>query len=108
MLYLLADTCVWLDLAKSVDGEQLIAACRVLSNDDRLQLLVPQIVIDEFERNRDRIASDMVRSVSSTFRRVREAVHEHGNDVGREEALRQLDDITHRVPADQSNGDSSV
>jgi hypothetical protein len=63
-----------------------------------MELLVPQIVIDEFERNRERIETDIGRSVTSTFRQVRDAVHEHGEDVGREEALRQLDDLTHRVP----------
>jgi hypothetical protein len=98
MLCLLADTCVWLDLAKSIKGEQLIAECRGLVEQGRLELLVPQIVIDEFERNRGRIETDMVRSISSTFHRVRAAVDEHGRDEGREEALRQIDDLTHRVP----------
>jgi hypothetical protein len=54
MLCLLADTCVWLDLAKNVNGGPLIASCRGLIDEERLQLLVPQIVIDEFERNRSR------------------------------------------------------
>jgi hypothetical protein len=32
MFRLLADTCVWLDLAKTVNGEPLIAACRQRRN----------------------------------------------------------------------------
>jgi hypothetical protein len=98
MLRLLADTCVWLDLAKTVNGDPLIAACRQLIEEERLELLVPQIVIDEFERNRGRIEADMARSVSATFHRVRAAVDEHGRGDGRDEALKQLDDLTHRVP----------
>jgi len=98
MLCLLGDTCVWLDLAKDVNGGQLIAACRQLLGEGRLELLVPQIVIDEFERNRDRIETDMARSVSATFHRVRAAVDEHGQGDGVEEALKQLDDVAHRVP----------
>ncbi len=98
MLYLLADTSVWLDLAKNVSGEQLIAACRVLVHQGRLQLLVPKVVVDEFERNRDRVEADMTRSVTSTFRRVRAAVNEHGRGEGREETLKHLDDLTHRMP----------
>jgi hypothetical protein len=99
MLRLLADTCVWLDLAKTVNGDPLlIAACRQLIQEERLELLVPQIVIDEFERNRGRIEADMARSVSATFHRVRAAVDEHGRGDGRDEALKQLDDLTHRVP----------
>ena len=98
MLRLLGDTCVWLDLAKTVNGEPLIAACRQLIEEERLELLVPQIVIDEFERNRGRIEADMARSVSATFHRVRAAVDEYGRGDGRDEALLQLDDLTHRVP----------
>jgi len=98
VLYLFTDTSVWLDLAKNVGGEQLIAACRVLVHQERLQLLVPKVVVDEFERNRDRVEADMTRSVTSTFRRVRAAVNEHGRGEGREETLKHLDDLTHRVP----------
>jgi PIN domain len=98
VLYLLADTSVWLDLAKNVSGEQLIAACRVLVHQGRMQLLVPKVVVDEFERNRDRVEADMTRSVTSTFRRVRTAVNEHGRGDGREETLKHLDDLTHRMP----------
>jgi hypothetical protein len=98
MLRLLGDTCVWLDLAKDVNGGKSIAACRQLLGEGRLELLVPQIVIDEFERNRDRIETDMARSVSATFHRVRAAVDEHGQGDGVDEALKQLDDVAHRVP----------
>jgi hypothetical protein len=98
MVYLLGDTCVWLDLAKSISGDQLIVACREFIHESRLELLVPQLVIDEFERNRGRIEADMARSVTATFRRVRAAVDEHGLDEGREETLQHLDDLTHRVP----------
>jgi Mg/Co/Ni transporter MgtE len=98
VLYLLADTSLWLDLAKNVGGEQLIAACRVLVHQERLQVLVPKVVVDEFERNRDRVEADMTRSVTSTFRRVRAAVNEHGRGEEREETLKHLDDLTHRVP----------
>ena len=36
--------------------------------------------------------------MSAHFRRVRAAVDEHGRGAGRQEALDQLDDLTHRVP----------
>lgn len=98
MLYVLVDTCVWLDLARNVSGEQLIAACRVLVHQGRLELLVPSLVIEEFERNRPRVEADMTRSLSATFRRVREALEEHGRGEDQRTALRQLDDLTHRIP----------
>lgn len=97
MLYVLADTNVWLDLAKDVNGQKLIVAVRVLVHEDRLVLLVPQLVLQEFERNRERVESDMTRSLSANFRRVRDEIEEYGQD-GRDAALAELDNLTQRVP----------
>ena len=98
MVYLLVDTSVWLDLATDIDGQKLIVAIRVLAHDGRVTLLVPQIVIDEFGRNRDRVESLMTRSMSANFRRVREEIEAHGQGDGRTAALGELDNLTHRVP----------
>src|SRR5664280_2380345 len=97
MLYVLGDTNVWLDLAKDVNGQKLIVAVRVLVHEDRLMLLVPQLVLREFERNRERVESDMTRSLSANFRRVRDEIVEYGQD-GRDAALAELDNLTQRVP----------
>jgi hypothetical protein len=95
---LFVDTCVWLDLAKDINGQKLIVAVRVLGHEGRVSLLVPQIVIDEFDRNHDRVAADMTRSMSAHFRRVRVAIEQHGQGDGRQVALNELDNLTHRVP----------
>ncbi len=98
VLRLMADTCIWLDLARNISGEPLIAACRVLTHQGRLELLVPPLVIDEFERNQARVQADMTRSLSASFSRVRAAIDEYGQGHGRATALDQLDDLMHRVP----------
>lgn len=95
---ILADTCVWLDLAKQPNGGKVISILRELSNRGKILLIVPQIVLDEFERNKDRIQADMKRSVSAKFREVRNAIDEHGSGEGRQEAISQLDNITHQMP----------
>ena len=64
----------------------------------KIELIVPQIVLDEFERNRDRVQEAMTRSVSARFREVRKAIDEHGRGDGRQKALDELDNITHQVP----------
>lgn len=97
MLYVLADTSVWLDLAKDVNGQKLVVAVRVLVHSGRLTLLVPQLVIDEFDRNRSRVEADMTRSLSANFRRVRDEIEQYGQD-GRDAALGELDNIALRVP----------
>lgn len=98
MLYLLADTSVWLDLAKSINGQKLIVTVRVLAHEGRLTLLVPRVVADEFERNRERVEADMTRSVSAQLRRARDAIEQHGQGDGRQAALKELDNLSHRLP----------
>jgi hypothetical protein len=97
MLYLLVDTSVWLDLAKDVNGQKLIVAIRVLVHEERVTLLVPQIVLSEFAGNRERVEKDMTRSLSANFRRVRDEIEEYGQD-GRDAAIAELDNLTQRVP----------
>lgn len=98
MVHLLVDTSVWLDLATDIDGQKLIVSIRLLVHNDRVTLLVPQIVLDEFERNHGRVESSMTRSMSAHFRRVRDEIEEHGQGDGRAAALNELDNLTHRVP----------
>jgi PIN domain len=98
VLCLLADTSVWLDLTKSISGEQLIAECQVLVDQGRLELLVPQIVVEEFAKSRDRIEADMALSLASTLRSLRATTDEDGPEDDRKLAVKQLDEITQRVP----------
>ena len=48
MLHLLVDTSTWLDLSKRRDGQRWILALRLLVKEGDVELLVPQLVIDEF------------------------------------------------------------
>jgi predicted nucleic acid-binding protein len=57
VLHLMVDTSVWLDLAKKRDGQKLIHAVEQIIMDGDLELLVPSVVIDEFERNRSASSS---------------------------------------------------
>ena len=50
MIHLLVDTSVWLDLAKRRDSQKWIVAVRVLMFQKKLELLVPAVVLDEFEQ----------------------------------------------------------
>src|SRR2546427_7424511 len=98
VIHMLVDTCVWLDLARQVDGGKMVTILQELSDRGKIQLIVPQIVLDEFERNRGRVQEAMTRSVSAKFREVRKAIDEHGRGEGRQKALDELDDAMHQVP----------
>jgi len=94
MLRLLADTSVWLDLAKRRDGQRWIVPIRVLNFQNKLELLVPSVVIDEFERNRPRAEAAVTSSVLDRFRQLRKDLHEYGGD----ERLEWLEEMSHQVP----------
>lgn len=89
---------VWLDLAKQADGGKMVGMLRELCDQGKIKLIVPQIVVDEFGRNRDRVQEAMTRSVSAKFREVRKAIDEHGRGDGKQKALDGLDNITHQGP----------
>jgi len=96
-IFIMIDTCVWLDLAKDYRQRATIGALQELINFEIVVLLLPQQVIDEFDRNKDRIIKESGQSLASTFRRVRDAVTQFGRPEGLEAALIQLGDIDHRV-----------
>ena len=98
MLKLLVDTSAWLDLAKEIQGQTLIVTLRLLVQEERVELLMPQLVLDEFERNQERVAADMTRSTAAQLRRARQAIAEHGRGDGRQAALDELDNVVHREP----------
>ncbi len=97
MLHLLVDTSTWLDLSKRRDGQRWIVALRVLIHQDEIELIVPSLVIDEFERNRERIEASMTASVAQRFRLIRQDVdHYGGGDI--EQALNVIEDLARHVP----------
>ena len=94
MVRLLVDTSVWLDLAKRRDGQRWIVPIRVLKHQGKLELLVPSVVIAEFERNRPRAEAAVTSSVLDQFRQVRQDLHEFAGD----QRMEWLEEMAHRVP----------
>ncbi len=96
-LNLLIDTSVWLDLAKDHRHLPLLDALFAMTESDEIELILPQIVLDEFARNRDRVMASSSASLSSHFKRVREAITQFGPEEGREATLEQLNEVDHRI-----------
>lgn len=63
MLHLLIDTCVWLDLSKDYRSQPLINALEDLVAANEIRLIVPQIVVDEFLRNKSRVIAEAQRGL---------------------------------------------
>jgi len=98
MFKILIDTCVWLDLAKDYQQQAILAALEELIRHEDVALILPRTIVDEFTRNKTRIIEESSRSLSSTLKRVKEAVEKFGDPRRKRMVLRQLDDVDHRLP----------
>lgn len=98
MFKILIDTCVWLDLAKDVKQEALLTVIEDLYQLGQLRLLVPDIVIAEFARNKDKVVVDSRRSLASALKRASEAVALFGEDGQMNIALDQLHEVAQKLP----------
>src|ERR1700733_5890156 len=94
-LKLLVDTCVWLDLVKDYRHQPVINALEDLVSEGAIELLVPQVVLDEFARNKGQVAADAARSLKSHFSLVRDAVTRFGEAALKDATLKGLDDADH-------------
>ena len=94
---LLIDTSVWLDLAKDYRLSAVLTAIEDLIDAGTIELIMPQIVLDEFARNRDRVVEQSRRTFASHIKRVREAVTEFGEEDRRAAALRELSEVEHKM-----------
>lgn len=99
MFKLLIDTCVWLDVAKDRTQLPSLDVIDEMIRLNMLVLLVPRVVLAEFKRNKERVAQESKKSMSSHFRLVREAVSKVGGEKKKLEAvLSHLDDVNHKIP----------
>jgi hypothetical protein len=99
MFRMLIDTCVWLDLAKDPKQKPVLGVVEELLKLGMVNLIVPRVVLDEFRRNRERIAKDSAKSLSTHFRLVKEAIGKIGGDKRTMRVvLSHLDDVDHKIP----------
>lgn len=98
MFKILIDTCVWLDLAKDYQQQALLAALEELIRQGNVDLILPRTVVEEFARHKARVIEESSRSLSSTLKRVKEAVEKFGDPRQKGMVLRQLNDVDHRLP----------
>jgi hypothetical protein len=94
---LFLDTCVWLDMAGNEGNEPLLGALEALCHQHVINVVAPQIVRDEFARNKDRIIKESGRSLSGALKRVKVAMWKYGDPMKKRKVVEVLDDIDHRL-----------
>jgi hypothetical protein len=97
LLHLLVDTSTWLDLSKRRDGQRWIVALRVLVHQGEVEVIVPSLVIHEYERNRERIQASMTASVAQRFKLIRQDLDDYGG-ADTESALKTIEDLARHAP----------
>jgi len=99
MFNVLIDTSVWLDFAEDPKQTPLLDLLLELISEGRVNLIVPRIVITEFRKNRSRVAKSSVKSLSTHFNLVKDAVRRaDGNAKQKQAVLGYLSDVDHRIP----------
>jgi hypothetical protein len=99
MFRMLIDTSVWLDVAKDPRQVPVVGVVEEMVRQKLLQLIVPRVVLGEFGLNRERIANESAKSLSTRIRVVKDAVGRVGGDKRRMRAvISHLDDVNHKIP----------
>ncbi|MBR0830123.1 DUF4935 domain-containing protein [Bradyrhizobium manausense] len=78
MLKMLVDTCVWLDMAKTPSQSKNLEILLHLRADKLIDFIVPKVVVEEFNRNRDRVIAEHAKGITTTLSRAREIVVNQG------------------------------
>lgn len=98
MVKLIIDTCIWLDIAKTTKGEEILNLLSEFIDNNEVTIVIPEIIISEFDRNKDRIIMDAGKSLSSHFKKVKEMVAEHASKETKDHILTELNDIDKKIP----------
>ena len=99
MFNVLIDTSVWLDLAQDQKQTPLIDPLVTMLTDGYIKLLVPRIVLTEFQKNRQRVAERAQRSLSTHFNLVKDAIRKvDGDNKQKTKVLEYLSNVDHRIP----------
>jgi hypothetical protein len=105
MFKILIDTCVWLDLAKDNQGQGVLGVLETLVRQKQVSIILPRTVLDEFTRNKARVAGEGSRSLSTVLKRAKEVVHRLGDAKNKQIVLDQLNDVDYKLP---SLGESAI
>lgn len=98
MHIILVDTCVWLDLVKDPKQHPLIELLIDLINTGEVEVIIPLIVFEEFKKNKARVIKESTQSLTSNFKRVRDALEKFGNPESKDLAIQELDNINYKIP----------
>lgn len=100
----LIDTSVWLDMAGSYRAAPLVRALHEMCDNAQLEIVVPDIVREEFTRNKDRVATQSTKSLQSHLKALRYALTGHTEQDIAQQAL----DVLRGIDFSNATQESSI
>jgi len=97
MYYIMLDTCVLLDIATKRRNLPIVTALEALIESDLVSLIVPDLVVNEFNRNKDSVADKTRKRLSDEFKQVKNIVREFGGEK-KDQAIEILNEVNTRLP----------
>ncbi|ADN08226.1 PIN domain-containing protein [Sulfurimonas autotrophica] len=95
---IMIDTCVWIDLAKNPALKPLTLAIKQLIDSNELKIITTKIIKEEFLNNKDKLVEIGRKKISQNIKNLKSLIHEHSTVSNKEDALKGLDDINHKLP----------
>ncbi|AUZ84769.1 PIN domain-containing protein [Methylophaga nitratireducenticrescens] len=97
MNYIFLDTCVLLDISTKRSELPLVSALEELIRSMGVKLVLVELIIEEYERNKDDVARKTAQRLSQEFKQVKAVVHEFAGEK-QLETMEVLNDINARLP----------
>lgn len=97
MFYIFIDTCVFLDISTKKQELPLVLALEELVRTDIANLVVIDLVAQEYERNKEQVANKTAKRLSQEFKQVKAIISEFANK-DKAQTIDVLNDINARLP----------
>lgn len=97
MKYLMLDTRVLLDISTIKSNLPIVSALETMVSNGLLMLTIPELVINEFSRNKEEVADRTRRRLTQEFKQVRSVIDEFGGE-NKGEALNIIMEVGAKLP----------
>lgn len=97
MYYIMIDTCVLIDISTRRNDLPVVSALEELTSSGMIRLVISDLVIAEFNRNKKDVADKTRKRLSHEFKQVKNAVSEFGGEQ-KEQAIEVLNEVNSRLP----------
>lgn len=97
MHLVMLDTCVWLDISSKKAELPMLTALENLLKEGVIQLLVPDLVRVEYDRNKERVIDATRKRFVAECKVVKGIIEAFGGE-GKQAAIDTIDDVNHRLP----------